>query len=247
MVSIFFKKIVYHGSSNRVCIVHAGDALRLWNSVMPAVSCDVVGCGCQPCRGVCWAPLPGHTLWVCPLGCRVCWFCGLIVFRSVPVVVWIGTSGQCVLLSWMTRFLLRCSFRLCCRCVCGCSLLLWLLPLWSWLCVGLLVPLCRLRIVLILPMIVLPLLVFCCRIVRRIPSLSRWIRLLIFLCLGILPSPHRRRCSGRWVPLFVVCVLVEWSSCIVVFHVGTARDVSTCGGFVVSAVVGLLPVPLLKS
>ena len=31
------------------------------------------------------------------------------------------------------------------------------------------------------------------------------------------------------------------------FHVGTARDVSTCGGFVVSAVVGLLPVPLSKS
>ena len=56
----------------------------------------------------------------------------------------------------------------------------------------------------------LPLLVFCCRIVRRIPSLSRWIRLLIFLCLGILPSPHRRRCSGRWVPLFVVCVC--WSN-----------------------------------
>ena len=96
MVSIFFKKIVYHGSSNRVCIVHAGDALLLWNIVRTVVSCDVVGIECPPCGGVCWAPLPGHTLWVCPLGCRVCWFCGLIVFHSVPVVVWIGTSGQYV-------------------------------------------------------------------------------------------------------------------------------------------------------
>ena len=197
-----------HGSCNRVCIIHAGDAPLLWNIVRTVVSCDVVGIECPPCRGVCWAPLPGHTLWVCPLGCRVCWFCGLIVFRSVPVVVWIGTSGQYVLLSLMNRFLLQCSFRLCCPCVCGCSLLSLLLPWWSWLCVGLLVPLFRLRIVRILPMIVLPLLVFCCRIVRRIPSLSRWIRLLIFLCLGIQPSLHRRRYSGRWVPLFVVCVCV---------------------------------------
>ena len=184
-------------STTDVCIVPASRLLMwMWNCLC-LLPCETVA---TKMSIVVWAQKPSVVeVFVGSLCCPRS--CALIVCLCAPIVVWIGTSDQCVLLPLMIRFLLQYSFRL--LSPCGFKFVVCLPILFpsesSW-CVVLLVLLFRLSIIRIPHLIVQQLLVFLIQSGLLIRDIWLQILLSIFLLLCILPNQHRR--------IDVVCLLL---------------------------------------